>query len=99
MKKILIAIAVLLSFNAFADTYVRGYTKQNGTYVEPHYRTEPNHTILDNWSTKGNINPYTGKEGWVEPYEKYSYFIGGIGKPIYESYLSKKEINNIFKKT
>ena len=67
MKKILIAIAVLLSFNAFADTYVRGYTKQNGTYVEPHYRSSPNGTTLDNYSTKGNVNPYTGKEGNVNP--------------------------------
>ena len=72
MKKILIAIAVLLSFNAFADTYVRGYTKQNGTYVEPHYRSSPNGTTLDNYSTKGNVNPYTGKEGTVNP-TIYSY--------------------------
>ena len=69
MKKILIAIAVLLSFNAFADTYVRGYTKQNGTYVEPHYRSSPNGTTLDNYSTKGNFNPYTGQAGTVDPYK------------------------------
>ena len=99
MKKyILLSLLFLFLLNlSFSQVYVNGYLKKNGTYVEPHYRTEPNHTILDNWSTKGNINPYTGKEGWIEPYEKYSYFIGGIGKPIYESYLSKKEINNIFK--
>jgi hypothetical protein len=69
MKKILIAIALLLSFNTFADTYVRGYTKQNGTYVEPHYRSSPNGTTLDNFSTKGNVNPYTGQAGTVDPYK------------------------------
>ena len=46
---------------------VRGYTKKNGTYVQPHYRSSPNGTVLDNYSTKGNINPYTGKEGTVNP--------------------------------
>lgn len=40
-----------------------GYTKSNGTYVAPSHATNPNGTKADNWSTKGNVNPYTGKEG------------------------------------
>ncbi|MFM9928005.1 hypothetical protein VLK31_33895 [Variovorax sp. H27-G14] len=40
-----------------------GYTKSNGTYVAPSHATNPNGTKSDNWSTKGNVNPYTGKEG------------------------------------
>lgn len=40
-----------------------GYTKSNGTYVAPAHATNPNGTKADNWSTKGNVNPYTGKEG------------------------------------
>lgn len=47
---------------------VSGYTRKDGTYVQPHQQTNPNSTKLDNWSTKGNVNPYTGKEGTVEPY-------------------------------
>lgn len=47
--------------------YVRGYTRKNGTYVQPHYQTNPNYTKLDNWSTKGNTNPFTGKAGTVNP--------------------------------
>lgn len=43
--------------------HVKGYTKKDGTYVAPHERTAPNHTKNDNYSTKGNVNPYTGKEG------------------------------------
>ncbi len=43
--------------------YVKGYYKKNGTHVEGHYRTKPNKTKSDNFSTKGNINPYTGKKG------------------------------------
>jgi hypothetical protein len=46
-----------------ADSYVKGYLKSNGTYVAPHYRSTSNNTINDNWSTKGNVNPYTGKLG------------------------------------
>lgn len=42
---------------------VRGYTRQDGTYVAPHMQTNPNSTRADNWSTKGNVNPYTGQEG------------------------------------
>lgn len=47
---------------------VRGYTRRDGTYVTPHRATNPNGTKLDNWSTKGNVNPDTGKAGTVDPY-------------------------------
>lgn len=43
--------------------YVQGYSRSDGTYVQPHYRTNPNNTQLDNYSTSGNYNPYTGKTG------------------------------------
>jgi hypothetical protein len=42
---------------------VRGYTKKNGTQVAPHRQTNPDHTQLNNYSTKGNVNPSTGKTG------------------------------------
>lgn len=50
-----------------AAVHVKGYYRSNGTYVQPHYRSSPNGTVLDNYSTKGNINPYTGKEGTINP--------------------------------
>lgn len=46
---------------------VRGYTKKDGTYVPPHFRTNPNSTMRDNWSSSGNFNPFTGKKGYVTP--------------------------------
>ncbi len=49
---------------AFADVYVNGYYRSNGTYVDPHYRSDPNHTASDNWSSWGNTNPYTGQKGY-----------------------------------
>jgi hypothetical protein len=42
---------------------VDGYNRNNGTSVQPYYRTAPNNTISDNYSTYPNINPYTGKTG------------------------------------
>lgn len=58
-----------LSFSASASGShsTRGYAKKNGTYVAPHRQTNPNRTQRDNWSAKGNANPYTGKNGAKEP--------------------------------
>jgi hypothetical protein len=30
--------------------------RADGTYVAPHYQTNPNHNPYDNWSTKGNYD-------------------------------------------
>jgi hypothetical protein len=46
---------------------VAGHTTKRGTYVLPHRQTNPDHTRLNNWSTKGNVNPYTGKPGTKKP--------------------------------
>ena len=59
---IFIVLLSLVSVEA-RDVAVRGYTKDNGTYVQPHYRSSPNEYKNDNWSTSGNSNPYTGKSG------------------------------------
>ena len=45
------------------DVQVRGYTNKNGTRVSPHHGSNPDGNFKNNWSTKGNINPYTLKEG------------------------------------
>ncbi len=59
--------------SADARTRVRGYYRNNGTYVAPHYRSDRNSTKFDNWSTRGNYNPYTGKKGYANPYKSYKY--------------------------
>lgn len=64
---VVIAFAMLaISFVGFArggSVHVKGYIRKDGTYVQPHYRSAPNGTKQDNWSTKGNVNPYTGEPG------------------------------------
>jgi hypothetical protein len=49
------------------DTYVHGYTRRDGTYVQPHYRSAPDGDRSNNWSTRGNVNPYTGQMGTRSP--------------------------------
>lgn len=65
MKKLLLLFifsSLFVSLSA-KDTYSRGYFKKNGTYVQPYFKTKPNKTKRDNYASKGNINPYTGKKG------------------------------------
>jgi hypothetical protein len=45
------------------SVHVRGYYRKDGTYVRPHYRSAPDGNFNNNWSTKGNVNPYTGEPG------------------------------------
>ena len=73
MKKIsslLICLSIFaISFSTFSQTVnpnhrtVKTYTKKSGTVVQKHEQTVPNKTKKDNYSTKGNINPNTGKKG------------------------------------
>jgi hypothetical protein len=70
MKSLLLGIFLLSTTGiALADSHVNGYTRKDGTYVEPHYRSDANSNKFDNYSTKGNTNPYTGREGSVDPYQ------------------------------
>lgn len=69
MKPIVIAAALLMCGSAFAQgvVYRDGYVRKDGVYVPPSYATKPNNTKLDNFSTQGNINAYTGQAGTVNP--------------------------------
>jgi hypothetical protein len=68
-KLILAAAALAIAAPAMAQSvYHQGYTTQGGTYVQPHYQSAPNSTTYDNWSTQGNVNPYTGQAGTRSPY-------------------------------
>ncbi len=50
---------------------VRGYVRKDGTHVTPHLQSNPDKDFRNNWSTKGNRNPDTDKEGTrVDPPRK-----------------------------
>ena len=69
MKKIILGIVLLSAmFSTAMAQYVSGYTKSNGTYVSGYYRSNANSTQYDNYSTRGNTNPYTGKVGTKRAY-------------------------------
>lgn len=75
MKTLLTLFCFLATQIAFAQTnpnhvYVSPHTRSNGTYVPGHYRTAPNSTNRDNFSTLGNTNPYTGNPGYILPDNK-----------------------------
>ncbi len=66
MKKIIVfTLLAMLAFSAVvsADVYVRGHYRNDGTYVNPHWRSDPDGNPDNNWSRKGNVNPHTGEEG------------------------------------
>ena len=63
--------------------YQSGYVKSNGTYVEPTYKTNPNSTNTDNYSTRGNINPYNGNSGTKAPDYSNEAKNYGSGQTIY----------------
>lgn len=52
---------------AAASVYVHGYFRSNGTYVQPHYRSNPDGNPFNNYSFPGNYNPYTGKTATGNP--------------------------------
>lgn len=60
----LLGLFMILPNLTEAYTRVRGYYRKDGTYVMPHYRTNPNKYKWDNWSSWGNYNPFTGRKGY-----------------------------------
>jgi len=64
------AIVFMASSSVWADEYVHGYFRGNGTYVEPHWRSNPDGNPYNNWSFPGNVNPRTGQRatGSVDSY-------------------------------
>ncbi len=77
IKKLILAGTVaLIATSAFArggggghggSHSISGYFRSSGTYVRPSGATNPNRTQFDNYSTKGNVNPYSGAVGTKTP--------------------------------
>ncbi len=57
MKKILLVLAALALFASTEvmaqEVHVRGYTRRDGTYVQPHTRTRPDGNPYNNKSYRG----------------------------------------------
>ena len=82
MKKlfVLLLIALMTGATAMAQShrYQRSYTrKSTGTYVTGHYKTRSDRTNHNNFSTRGNHNPYTRSKGFkAKDYSSRAYNYG-----------------------
>ncbi len=56
----LLVLVSLLTVSLAEAGWVRGYYRQDGTYVQPHYRTNPDGNPYNNYSFPGNYNPNKG---------------------------------------
>lgn len=65
---VIVALVFCVSVCEAKSVNVKGGITKRGTYKSPHLRTSPNKTKIDNWSAKGNVNPYTGKSGTKKVY-------------------------------
>jgi len=69
LLSLLLLLGGLLGAAEAGSVYVRPYIRSDGTYVEGHYRSTPDGNPYNNWSTRGNVNPYTGQQGTFSPYQ------------------------------
>lgn len=63
--------------------YQSGYFRSNGTHVKGHWKTKSNNTNIDNFSTIGNINIFTGNSGNVPQDYSINALNYGSGKTIH----------------
>lgn len=56
--------------------YIPGYFRADGTYVQGYYRTVPDNNQHNNYSARGNVNPYTGQPGYRVPYQPPTAYTG-----------------------
>ena len=102
-----IIIMLTLAINCFgqvnsSSTHVNGYYRSNGTHVDGYYRTTPNNTINDNYSTYPNYNPYTGKQGTIQPnystptYSTPTYSTPTYSAPTYSTPSNSPSYNNSY---
>jgi hypothetical protein len=80
---IYLLLICFLTLSAYADEWVNGYFKKDGTYVQGYFKSSPNSTNRDNYSTQGNINPYSGSTGTKAPDYSPDALNYGSGQIIY----------------
>ena len=52
MKILILILAALTSSAAFADKFVNGYVRKDGTYVAPHLRSSPDQYRSNNYGSQ-----------------------------------------------
>lgn len=83
------------SSNNGATVNVSGYFRKDGTYVDPHKRTSPDGRVDNNWSTDGNVNPYTGKVGRKSWFARNWWVFPTVGALIGTSFLLRRSTSTV----
>ncbi|PTD15039.1 hypothetical protein [Flavobacterium columnare] len=96
MRKIFLFLFIFTKIFVFAQVNpnyhkVNGYYRSNGTYVEPHYRTNRNNTNTDNYTTRPNTNPWTGKPGTISPDNNNNTYPTNSYNPTNNSYSNTQK--------
>lgn len=68
MRAIAFLLCALLATPSVEAARVRGHVTKKGSYAQPHQRTNPDRSRANNYSSKPNVNPYTGKAGTRDSY-------------------------------
>ena len=63
MRITLFLMATFLSSIASAESYVEKHNRKSGAHVQGYKRSDANQYRFDNYSSRGNTNPRTGKIG------------------------------------
>ena len=94
MKKFVLSISCvlfvlcfsLIAGTAYCDTYVKGYTKKNGTYVQGYTRSDPDKYIYNNKNSQTNGGSQRDEYSSPPAYNK--------SNPNYKSYIYDTKKNN-----
>ena len=74
MRAFILGVILFFSFpfcfSINADVWVNSYVRKDGTFVQGHWRSDPDGILENNYSYDGNVNPYTGKVGNVKSYNR-----------------------------
>ena len=76
---IVAALLFAVTSPARADQYVHGYSRSDGTYVQPYWRSDPDGNPYNNYSFPGNLNPYTGTVAPGDPDTYLQNYYGNDG--------------------
>jgi endonuclease YncB( thermonuclease family) len=81
--------------NNGATVDVSSYFRKDGTYVPAHKRTAPDARFDNNWTTVGNVNPYTGKPGTKSWFARNWWIFPTVGALIGTGFLLHRSTGGI----
>lgn len=87
------ALCVLLCGSATAQVYVAPYVDSQGNLHQGHMRSAPDGNPYNNYSTRGNMNPYTGQPGTVNPQPQQQIYQapGYVPMPNPNNYMAPRD--------